>query len=143
MRSLKKNKQKLYYSLYSEEIPVYERDGDGNIKYIEVDGKQEPVPIGTMVGYDEPAIFYANIATSGGEAEVKEYGVNSTDYEAVLVTTDKSLPITELSRIWHTSEPQRRDDGTVDGDSADYEVLKVKPSLNSMKYLLRQLPKSK
>ena len=45
MRSLKKNKQKLYYSLYSEEIPVYERDGDGNIKYIEVDGKQEPVPI--------------------------------------------------------------------------------------------------
>ena len=143
MRSLKKNMQKLYFATYSEEIPVYDRDEDGNIKYIEVDGKQEPVTIGTMAGYDEPAIFYANIATSGGDAEVKEYGVTSTDYEAVLVTTEKSLPITELSRIWHTSESQHRDDGTVDGDSADYEVLKVKPSLNSMKYLLRQLPKSK
>lgn len=143
MRSLKKNKQKLYYATYSDEIPVYERDEDGNIKYIEVDGKQEPVPIGTMAGYNKPVVFYANIATSGGDSEVKEYGVNSTDYEAVLVTTEKSLPITELSRIWHTSEPQRKNDGTVDGDSADYEVLKVKPSLNSMKYLLRQLPKSK
>lgn len=143
MRSLKKNKQKLYYATYSDEIPVYERDEDGNIKYIEVDGKQEPVPIGTMAGYNKPVVFYANIATSGGDSEVKEYGVNSTDYEAVLVTTDKSLPITELSRIWHTSAPQRKNDGTVDGDSADYEVLKVKPSLNELKYLLRQLPKSK
>lgn len=143
MRSLKKNKQKLYYATYSDEITVYETDDDGNIKYIEVDGKQEPIPIGTMAGYNEPVVFYANIATSGGDSEVKEYGVNSTDYEAVLVTTDKSLPITELSRIWHTSAPQRMNDGTVDGDSADYEVLKVKPSLNELKYLLRQLPKSK
>ena len=143
MRSLKKNKQKLYYATYSDEIPVYETDEDGNIKYTEVDGELVPIQIGIMAGYNKPVIFYANIARSGGDAEVKEYGVNSTDYEAVLVTTDKSLPITELSRIWHTSEPQRRYDGTVDSDYADYEVLKVKPSLNSMKYLLRQLPKSK
>ena len=143
MRNLKKNNQKLYYATYSDEIPAYETDDDGKIKYTEVDGEKIPIPIGTVAGYNEPVIFYANIATSGGDAEVKEYGVNSTDYEAVLVTTDKSLPITELSRIWHTSEPQRKNDGTVDGDSADYEVLKVKPSLNSMKYLLRQLPKSK
>ena len=142
MRGLKKNKQPFYYATYDAEKKVYDRDEDGNIKYIEIDGEKIPVEIGTEPGYNNPVLFYANIATSGGDAEVKEYGVNSTDYEAVLVTTDKSLPITELSRIWHTSEPQRRDDGTVDGDSADYEVLKVKPSLNSMKYLLRQLPKS-
>lgn len=143
MRSLKKNKQKLYYATYSDEITVYETDNDGNIKYTEIDGEMVPIPIGTMAGYNKPVIFYANIATSGGDSEEKEYGVNSTDYEAVLVTTDKSLPITELSRIWHTSAPQRKNDGTVDGDSADYEVLKVKPSLNELKYLLRQLPKSK
>ena len=80
---------------------------------------------------------------SGGEAEAKEYGFDSSAYEAVLVTTDKSLPISETSRIWHTSRPQYNDDGTVNGDSADYSVLAVKPSLNAVKYLLKKLPKGR
>lgn len=78
---------------------------------------------------------------SGGEAEAKEYGYDIGAYQAVLVLSYKSLPITETSRIWHTSEPQYYADGSVDGDSADYSVLAVKPSLNSMKYLLKKLPK--
>ena len=141
MRSLKKNKQKLYYAMYSEEIPVYETDEDGKIKYTEVDGEQIPIQIGILAGYSEPVIFYANIAMSGGEVEAKEYGFDIGSYQAVLVLSDKSLPIAETSRIWHQSEPQRNEDGTVDGDSADYSVLAVKPSLNSMKYLLKKLPK--
>ena len=124
MRDLKKNQQLLYYSVYSDEIKVYQRDEDGNIVYIEVDGEQIPVEIGTVAGYNNPVSFCANIAI-----------------EAVLVTTDKSLPISETSRIWHTSEPQYDSDGMVDGDSADYSVLAVKPSLNGMKYLLKKLPK--
>ncbi len=141
MRLLKKNKQKLYYATYSDEIPVYETDDEGKIKYTEVDGELIPIPIGTMTGYNEPVIFYANIAMSGGEAEAKEYGYDIGAYQAVLVLSYKSLPITETSRIWHTSEPQHNADGSVDGDSADYSVLAVKPSLNSMKYLLKKLPK--
>ena len=141
MRSLRKNKQRLYYATYSDEIPSYETDEDGKIKYTEVDGELIPIPIGTMAGYNEPVIFYANIAMSGGEAEAKEYGFDIGAYQAVLVLSDKSLPITETSRIWHTSEPQYHADGSVDGDSADYSVLAVKPSLNSMKYLLKKLPK--
>ena len=31
MRDLKKNQQLLYYSVYSDEIKVYQRDEDGNI----------------------------------------------------------------------------------------------------------------
>lgn len=141
MRSLKKNKQKLYYATYSDEILVYETDENGNIKYTEVDGEKIPIPIGTMAGYNEPVIFYANIAMSGGEAEAKEYGYDIGAYQAVLVSSDKSLPITETSRIWHEREPQYHADGSVDGDSADYSVLAVKLSLNSMKYLLKKLPK--
>ena len=141
MRDLKKNQQLLYYSVYSDEIKVYQRDEDGNIVYIEVDGEQIPVEIGTVAGYNNPVSFCANIAMSGGEAEAKEYGFDVGAYEAVLVTTDKSLPISETSRIWHTSEPQYDSDGMVDGDSADYSVLAVKPSLNGMKYLLKKLPK--
>lgn len=33
MRSLKKNKQRLCYATYSDEILVYETDEDGEIKY--------------------------------------------------------------------------------------------------------------
>lgn len=141
MRSLKKNQQRLHYATYCEEIKVYQRDENGDIVYIEVDGERIPVEIGTVAGYNEPVLFYANIAMSSGESEAREYGFDISSYEAVLVTTDKSLPISETSRIWHTTGPKINADGSVDGDSADYSILAVKPSLNSVKYLLKKLPK--
>lgn len=141
MRSLKKNQQRLQYATYSDQIKIYERDENGEIVYVDVDGAKTPVIISEQAGYNNPVSFYANIAMSGGEAEAKEYGVNASDYEAVLVTTDKSLPIDELTRIWHTSVLKFNSDGMVDGDSADYSVLAVKPSLNGMKYLLKKITK--
>lgn len=141
MRSLKKNQQRLQYATYSDQIKIYERDENGNIVYIDVDGEQVPVIISEQAGYNNPVSFYANIAMSGGESEAREYGVNSSDYEAVLVTTEKSLPIDELSLIWHTSEPKFNFDGMVDGDSADYSVLAVKPSVNGLKVLLKKITK--
>lgn len=141
MRSLKKNKQKLYYATYSDEIPVYETDEDGKIKYTEVDGELVPIQIGIMAGFNKPVIFYANIARSGGEAEAKEYGFDVGSYQAVLSSSDMTLPINEMSRIWHMSEPRYNADGSVDGDSADYQVLADKSSLNVKKFLLKQLPK--
>lgn len=141
MRSLRKNKQKLWYSTYADQVVIYERDEAGNIIYDEIDGERHPRILSEQAGYNNPVSFYANIAMSGGEAEAKEYGVNASDYEAVLVTTDKSLPIDELTRIWHMSEPKFNSDGMVDGDSADYSVLAVKPSLNGMKYLLKKITK--
>lgn len=141
MRSLKKNQQKLFFSQFSEAVTIYQRDEDGNIVYIEANGERIPVILGEVTGYSEPKEFYANIAMSGGEAEAREYGFDIGSYEAVLVLSDKTLGITETSRIWHTTEPKINTDGTVDGDSADYSVLAVKPSLNGMKYLLKKLPK--
>lgn len=141
MRSLKKNQQRLQYATYSDQIKIYERDENGEIVYVDADGIRTPVIISERAGYNNPVSFYANIALSSGEAEAKEYGVNASDYEAVLVTTDKSLPIDELTRIWHTSKPKFNSDGAVDGDSADYSILAVKPSLNGMKYLLKKITK--
>lgn len=40
MRSLKKNKKPFYYATYNAEKKVYDRDEDGNIKYIEIDGEK-------------------------------------------------------------------------------------------------------
>ena len=70
MRLLEKNKQNLKYALQVGEVPVYERDEDGNIIYIEIDGQKVPVETGEMeIGYSKPVDFRGNIAMSGGEAE--------------------------------------------------------------------------
>lgn len=137
---LKKPTKAILFAVYRA-VTIYQRDEDGNIVYIEVDGERIPVILGEVAGYSEPKEFYANIAMSGGEAEAREYGMNISDYEAVIVTTQMDLPLTETSIIWWDSEPQYNSDGTVDGDSACYSVLAVKPSLSSMKYLLKKLPK--
>ena len=52
MRGLKRNKQKLWYQLYDNHIPIYETDLDGNIIYDPVTG--EPLLTGDFtVGYSE------------------------------------------------------------------------------------------
>ena len=141
MRSLKKNKQKLWYSTYSGQITEYYKDDEGNIIYDEIDGEQIPRIKNERAGYNKPVSFYANISMSGGEANQAEYGYDLGSYEAVLVTTDKTLPLDELSLIWHTTEPVVGSDGIVDESTADYSVIAVKPSLNSVKYLLKKVAK--
>lgn len=141
MRPLKKNQQNLWYSTYADQITIYERDVNGEIVYDEIDGERFPRIIAERAGYNNPVSFYANIAMSSGEANQAEYGFDIGSYEAVLVTTDKTLPLDELSLIWHTTEPVIDLNGTVDESTADYSVIAVKPSLNSVKYLLKKVSK--
>lgn len=141
MRSLKKNQQNLWYSTYADQITEYYRDSGGNIIYDEIDGNLIPRIKNERAGYNNPVSFYANISMSGGEANQAEYGYDLGSYEAVLVTTDKTLPLDELSLIWHTTEPLIGSDGIVDESTADYSVIAVKQSLNSVKYLLKKVAK--
>ena len=139
MRNLKKNKQTMYYALLNKTQPVYERDELGNIIYIEIDGVQVPVETGdTELVYSKPVKFKGNISTSGGESKETEYGIDSTDYDAVLMMMKNELPITETSIIWHTSNIgyKDKDKTIIDDKSADYVVKKRSPSLNQFKYLL-------
>lgn len=140
MRSLKKNKQFLWYSTYADQITIYERDENGEIVYVDTE-KKIPKIIAEKAGYNKPVSFCANISMSGGEANQTEYGFDTGSYEAVLVTTDKSLPLDELSLIWHTTEPVVSVDGVVDESTADYSVIAVKQSINSVKYLLKKRAK--
>ena len=75
MRGLKRNKQKMWYQLYSEHIPVYETDLDGNIIYDPVTG--EPLLTGDCtVGYADPVEFRANVSAVRGEANTDPFGVD-------------------------------------------------------------------
>lgn len=131
MRMLQKNKERLWYALYSDEIPVTEIDDDGTV-----------LKTGEMKsGYSEPVMFYANIALSGGESEAVEFGLNLSDYSAKIVLSKDRIPIDETSLVWE-KQPILNEDGTVDAKSADYTVVKVAPSKNVDKFALQKRVKN-
>lgn len=137
MRTLLKNKQGLYYALQIGEVPIYEY-------YEDEDGHRIPLETGEYeMGYSEPIEFDGNIALSGGESKTVEYGIDVSGYDATLVVDKGSLPLTETSLIWHESEVgyKNTEMQIVDGNTADYKVLKVVPSPNGQKYLLGKLVK--
>lgn len=142
MRSLERNKQKMYYSTYSNSITVYEKDENGNIIYIDIDGQQVPVETGDVTkAYSLPIEFKENVSSAKGESENEVFGVN-LDYTKVISTTDLTLPISETSKIWKETEPVIKADDTVDIDSADYSVVAIGKSLNSVLYAIKKLPKN-
>lgn len=146
MRTLRKNQQRLQYSLQIAEIPEFE-----TIYYEDDDGNQYPIdvkPTGkTEVVYGEPASFFASISMSGGEVEAVEYGLSTESFSAILVLEKGVVPLKEGALIWHTSEPQLKhieveiDDIALNGDfpektSADFIVVSVRDSLNFTKIIL-------
>lgn len=144
MRLLRKNMQPMKYSLQDGRVPIYERDENGDIVYIEVEGKKVPVETGEYeTGYSSPVDFMGNISMSGGEAEAKEFGMDIGDFDAVIVLEKDAVPITETSIIWHTSPVKYKDEQNtiVDSKSADYAVKRVSPSLNFTKVLLQRIVK--
>lgn len=127
MRSLKRNQQKLYYATYNNKIPITDENGDFTGDY--------------EAGYSAPVSFYANVSPAKGSSQEEVFG-KSLDYSRTVVTCDMTLPIDEFSLIWIDTEPILNADGTVNGDSADYSVVQVARSLNSVAYALKQLVKS-
>lgn len=135
MRTLNKNKQKMYYANQDRLVPIYE-------EYTDEDGNSYPIDTGeTKLVYGEPVEFKGNIVMSGGEAEAQEFGLNLSDYSAILLVSKNALPITETSLIWHATEPTKDSDGNTDEYSADYRIVKISPSLNFDKYVLKKVVK--
>ena len=125
---------------YDAEKKVYDRDEDGNIKYIEIDGEKIAVEIGTEPGYNDPVLFYANISAGKGDVQVDVFG-SSVDYSRTISTCDMDCPITKLTRLWIGCEPQYNEDGSVNGDSANYEVAAPPAkSLNGIVIAIKELP---
>lgn len=145
MRTLNKNKVKMYYANQIAETPIYERNADGTIKTIVVDGAETYVISGyESNSYTKPVEFYGNIALSGGEVSNVEYGVDDSLYDAILVVNKGDIQISETSLIWHETTPAYKDveEKIVDPYSADYRVTRVSPSLNESKYLLNKVVKA-
>ena len=137
MRQLDSNKQTLYYSNYESEIPVYEYDEDGNILTTNVDGEEVEV-CSYREGYTSPIEFKANISFNSGNTDMSEYGLNTSDYNAIISANKGKLPFDERTLIWHKSEPQYDEDENVKTESADYRVVAIKTSLNEERFILKK-----
>lgn len=136
MRTLNKNKQKLFYANQDRIVPIYEY-------YEDEEGNLIPLDTGeTKLVYGEPIEFKGNIAmSSSGEVEIQEFGLSQADYSAILVVDKDYIPLTETSLIWFENEPKKDIDGNTDEFSADYRIVKISPSLNVAKYALQKVVK--
>lgn len=144
------NKQSMKYSQQGQTVTIYERDDDGNIlyegytdtegnfiPYLDDEGNKIPKVLEEKTGFSEPVDFKANIAFSGGEAQTKEYGFNTADFDAVLLTDREKYPLQKGDLIWLDNEPTYTDEGLIDETTADFTVVGVKPALTSTKYMLK------
>ena len=148
------NKQAMKYSLQGQTGPMYERDDDGNIiderytdtegnfiPYLDDEGNKIPKVLEEKTGFSEPVDFKANIAFSGGEAQSKEYGFDTADFDAILLTDKGMYPLKKGDLIWFDSKPIYTSDSLVDETSADFTIAGIKLALYSTKYMLKAVGK--
>lgn len=146
MRTQKKNKQIMYYSLQDNITPIYKTDSEGNILYY-TDSEGDKIPMRSgekTLGYSTPIMFEANISNKLTEAKWEDYGVDrSTNYVQIIVNKNE-LPLKEGSVIWRNSKITYKDDNNtvVDEKSADYIVKGVADEgLYEDLYLLQKVVK--
>lgn len=133
------------YSLQDGRVPIYERDENGDIVYIEVDGEKIPVETGEYeTGYSSPVDFMANINNKLAEVFIKDFGIDDSTNYAQIVAEKDALPIKNGSVIWKKSEVKYKDESKtiVDEKSADYLVKGVADEGQSEDlYLLKRIVK--
>lgn len=142
MRTLKRNRQEMHYSLPGSKAPIYELDSEGNIVYIEVDGVQTPVETGEVkTAYSKPEPFWGTLASQLENAIVRAWGNDNSKNFAVLIANRHELDFfVNGTRIWLHSPIRYNADGTVNEDSADYEVAGImREELNESSYYLQVL----
>ena len=115
MRSLDRNKQKIFYALYEGKEDI--RDELGNLI-------GEPV-----LRYGNPVEYFINVSAARGTADVDLFGIN-TNYTKTMVTNDLSCPIDETTRLWINRGTDK---------AHNYVVVSVARSINSITYAIKEV----
>lgn len=122
MRTPKRVKQVLYYSLPSAGEPIYEKDANGNIIYdVMPDGESVPRKVGeTPESYASPVEFRNSITGSLTADELQAFGVEA---QGVCKMTYKKgeFPFVVNTLIWKDTVPT----DPVDETTADYRIIGI------------------
>lgn len=138
MRTPRKNKQSMKYSLPTTETTVYERDSEGNIIYESYtdmqgniiyiyDDNGNKIPRtsgGTEQGFSEPVEFHNGISGRLSEAMIEAFGINDSSIYAQMDYRANEFPFVIGTLVWKKSEVNYID-GKVDKTSADYEIVGI------------------
>ena len=116
MRTLARNKIRIYYANYSGKKPI--KDEYGNLT-----GEYDIV-------YDNPVEIKANVSAARGESTTRQFGEDE-GYDRVIVMDDPKVPIDVSSVLWIDTLPEIKVDGSTD-TPYDYIVKQVATSLNSV-----------
>lgn len=115
MNSLRRNKRKIYYALYSGKQPVIDADGYET-------GEEVPT-------YTSPVEYWCNISAGTGYDQTMPFG-DFTDYSRTITVTDKDCPIDEDTVIWFGIEPT---------EPYNYIVRRKADSINGYVYALQKV----
>ena len=116
MRTLTRNKIRIYYANYRNKTPI--RDEYGNLT-----GEYK-------ITYENPVVVMANVSAARGESTTRQFG-EDVSYDRIIVLDDPSFPIAETSILWIDALPEIAEDGRT-STPHDYIVKQVAPSLNSV-----------
>ena len=116
MRTLARNKIRIYYANYLDKTPL--KDDYGNLS-----GEYK-------VTYGNPVAVMANVSAARGESTTRQFG-EDVNYDRIIVLDDPAFPIAETSILWIDTPPEIGDDGTT-ATPHDYIVKQVATSLNSV-----------
>ena len=116
MRTLARNKIRIYYANYRDKIPL--RDEYGNLT-----GEYS-------IAYCNPVKIKANVSAARGEATTRQFG-DDEGYDRVIVLDDPKCPIAATSVLWIDTLPEVAEDGSTNTPH-DYIVKQVATSLNSV-----------
>ena len=116
MKTLLRNKTRIFYANYRDKTPL--KDEYGNLT-----GEYE-------ISYDTPVEVKANVSAARGEATTRQFG-DDVRYDRIIVLDDPKFQITETSILWIDTLPEIAEDGSTKTPH-DYIVRQVAASLNSV-----------
>ena len=116
MRTLARNKIRIFYANYRDKIPLRDEYGNMTGEY--------------KISYDTPVEVKANVSAARGEATTRQFG-DDESYDRVIVLDDPSFPIAVTSILWIDTLPEIAEDGSTTTPH-DYIVKQVATSLNSV-----------
>jgi len=125
MRTARRIKQKMYYSLQGTSYETYERDENGNIIYDIIGGEYVPRTTGEPIqSYGKPVEFYNSISGQLTEDEMRAFGGEKIGI-AKMTYHNSEFPFRTGTLIWKDSEIQYDSSGMIVEESADYIVLGI------------------
>lgn len=124
MRTARRVRQRMFYSLYEGKQKTYVRDDEGNIIYDIIGGEYVPRTTGEpIITYSEPVEFFNSISGELTEDEMRAFGSEKLGNAKMTYRKDE-FPFKTGTLVWKNTEPNYVE-GVVDTESADYVVLGV------------------